>query len=252
MWQSHCSVLRRAIVNLLAGLLFCGACHAQTLISSGAQKLSLVELYTSQGCSSCPPADRWLSALQQDSELWTEVVPVAFHVDYWDYIGWKDPYAQPDFGKRQQRYAAEGGLKTVYTPGLLLNGKDWQGWRRDSLPKRPEAKVGDLQLEISADRWLARFTPVQPAEQRLLITVAWLGSGLESNIAAGENRGRRLTNDFIVLDLAQSDLRLENGVYTATGTRPHILAAAPRTALAAWVATESSLMPIQAAGGWLE
>ncbi len=184
--------------------------------------------------------------------MWIRVVPVAFHVDYWDYIGWKDPYAQPDFGKRQRRYAAEGGLTTVYTPGLLLNGKAWQGWRRGTLPQLPALNAGELQLEIDADHWLAKFTPAHPTEHPLLVTVAWLGFGLKSSIDAGENRGRQLTNDFIVLDLAQLDLRLENGVYTATGSRPHKLALAPRIALAAWVATESSLTPIQAAGGWLE
>ena len=90
---------------------------------SSAKRTELLELYTSEGCSSCPPADRWLSKLLQDQALWTAFIPVAFHVDYWDYIGWKDRFARSTYSQRQRRYAREQSLRTVYTPGFILNGK---------------------------------------------------------------------------------------------------------------------------------
>ena len=80
--------------------------QAQTFESNNEQ-VSLIELYTSEGCSSCPPAERWLSKLADDESLWSHFVPLAFHVDYWDYIGWKDPYASKEYSQRQRRYALQ-------------------------------------------------------------------------------------------------------------------------------------------------
>ena len=91
---------------------------------SGEHKVSLLELYTSEGCSSCPPADRWLSDLKNHHQLWKNVVPVAFHVDYWDYIGWQDRFADGRYSQRQRDFAREQSLTTVYTPGFILNGKE--------------------------------------------------------------------------------------------------------------------------------
>src|SRR5262249_27401056 len=87
---------------------------------------ALVELYTSEGCSSCPPAEAWLSRLKDDSALWKNFVPVAFHVDYWDYLGWRDPWAATSFSERQRSYADSWSAVSVYTPGFVLNGKEWR------------------------------------------------------------------------------------------------------------------------------
>ena len=78
---------------------------------STSQQTALLELYTSEGCSSCPPADRWLSKLKNEEGLWTRFIPVALHVDYWDYIGWKDRFASPEYSNRQRKYAKEQSLK---------------------------------------------------------------------------------------------------------------------------------------------
>ena len=88
----------------------------QHSFSSSVERVALVELYTSEGCSSCPPADRWLSQLNSSDKLWDNFVPVAFHVDYWDYIGWKDRFASKAYSQRQRRYAKEQGERTVYNP----------------------------------------------------------------------------------------------------------------------------------------
>ena len=95
------------------------------VFESSEKPTALVELYTSEGCSSCPPADRWLSSLKDDEGLWKEFVPLAFHVDYWDYIGWEDRFADKQYSQRQRRYAHEFSEPTVYTPvyvGPGMNG----------------------------------------------------------------------------------------------------------------------------------
>src|SRR4029079_9042142 len=95
-----------------------GECKAR----SGAHTTALVELYTSEGCDSCPPADRWLAALASRGHGPDRLVPIALHVDYWDYIGWKDPYAKALFSSRQRKLAQVMRAKIVYTPQVLLQG----------------------------------------------------------------------------------------------------------------------------------
>src|SRR5712692_9250138 len=107
---------------------FLGVADAAQCAAKSAEKtVALVELYTSEGCNSCPPADRWLSALgkKYPPEL---VVPLALHVDYWDYIGWKDPYAKREFSQRQRRLSELQRAAFVYTPQVLLQGADFRDW----------------------------------------------------------------------------------------------------------------------------
>ena len=108
------------------------ACDAH----SGPKTAALVELYTSEGCSSCPPADRQLSRLRQALDPAAEAMPLALHVGYWDYIGWKDPYAQDSFGERQSWLVRANQRKTVYTPQFFVGGtelRSWQGALRDKV-----------------------------------------------------------------------------------------------------------------------
>src|SRR5256886_6671722 len=95
---------------------------------SGERTVALVELYTSQGCSSCPPADRWLSGLGARGYVPQRVVPLPLHVDYWDYIGWKDPFAKGEFSARQRKLTQLQRSALVYTPQVLLQGQDFRGW----------------------------------------------------------------------------------------------------------------------------
>jgi hypothetical protein len=100
------------------------SCNAR----SGPKTVALVELYTSEGCNSCPPADRWLSGLGAQGYGPDRVVPLALHVDYWDYIGWKDPYAKREFSQRQRKLTLLQRQALVYTPQVMLQGKDFRGW----------------------------------------------------------------------------------------------------------------------------
>jgi len=246
--------LRRlfAIGFVLAAPLGGGAAGAETILQSGPEQVSLIELYTSQGCSSCPPADRWLSGLKRHPDLWTKLVPLAFHVDYWDYIGWRDPLAKPEFGQRQRRYAREGGARTVYTPGVMLNGKDWRGWTRGifSYSGRPDA--GILSVERKDNHLLVHYKTTEETAGKLLAHVALLGFDLTMNVTAGENRGRKLTNDFIVLGTVQSPLRRDGAFWSALlpDIRPD--REYPRLAIAAWVSGQNRQAPLQAAGSWLD
>ncbi len=248
----------RLVVPLLLTLSPAAAADpGQLSLQSGAARVALVELYTSQGCSSCPPADRWLSGLQERPGLWRDFVPLAFHVDYWDYIGWRDPFANAAYSQRQRQYARDEGLSTVYTPGVLLNGAEWRDWRRSTLPPSDHAVAGTLTVRRAQGRLQLRYIPAKPDGSGLRAFVAVLGCGLQSRVSAGENRGRELANDFVVLALRQAPMDREGPDYTLTLADPSVeplpqATAAARLALAVWVTDSARLAPLQAAGGWLD
>ena len=95
--------------------------------------MPLLELYTTEGCSSCPPADKWMSGIKTD-----KVTPLAFHVDYWDYIGWKDKFSKAEYSDRQRKGAAFAGAGFVYTPQFVMNGRDFKGWDNSRLNESVE------------------------------------------------------------------------------------------------------------------
>src|SRR3954468_19444073 len=110
---------------LLCFLAMQAAQGAHCTAQSAAKTVALVELYTSEGCDSCPPADRWLSSLGAQGYAPDRIVPIALHVDYWDYIGWKDPYAHAAHSARQRKMARLARAAMVYTPQVLLQGRDF-------------------------------------------------------------------------------------------------------------------------------
>ncbi len=228
---------------------------AQLTFESTPERVTLLELYTSEGCSSCPPADRWLSGLREDPRLWREVVPVAFHVDYWDGIGWPDRFATAEFSQRQRSYANAGYTGSVYTPGFVVDGREWRGWFRGGEPDiGGGAPAGVLVLEVSDARIDARYRPsadVDPSAA-LELHVAWLGFGLRTEVRAGENAGRTLEHDFVVLDHRRIGLRQEGNAHRAGFVADRPDDGAARLALAAWVTKRGDPAPLQAVGGWLE
>ncbi|MFO1350906.1 MAG: DUF1223 domain-containing protein [Gammaproteobacteria bacterium] len=222
-------------------------------LQSPANRVNLLELYTSEGCSSCPPADRWLSGLKGDARLWKQVVPVAFHVDYWDDIGWPDRFASAAYGNRQRHYAQTWGTSSVYTPGIVLDGKEWRSWfSRPDLKAPLGPEVGSLTLSIDGQQAAATFATKTQLPERLELNLALLGFGLSTQVKAGENSGRTLDHDFVVLGHKQMVLtRASNGSYRGEITLPEAHVAAPRKGLAAWVSVPGDPRPIQAVGGWL-
>ena len=157
--------IRRGILALTLGLATGSAWAAPQTITGPANHVSLFELYTSEGCDSCPPAEGWISRLQQDQRLWKQLVPVTFHVDYWDYLGWRDPFDRHAYTERQQLIAAQAsGLagKVIYTPQFVLDGADWRGWVNDKpLQVDDGAKLGALTLTADGHKVTVRFSPTQ-------------------------------------------------------------------------------------------
>ncbi len=219
-------------------------------VKSPGTQVDLIELYTSEGCSSCPPADRWVSSLEDNPGLWRKFIPMAFHVDYWDYIGWVDRFASPAFTARQYTYAAQQSMRTVYTPGFFRNGKEWR-WR-GSRPGENEGGrfAGVLSLEVKAETAEVHFATSQQ-DLVLSANLALLGFDISTQVKAGENNGRKLTHNFVVLSVEQVNLQLKADGYEGLLPVPTTNVEAPRYALVAWISSADNQDPIQAVGGWL-
>ncbi len=240
---------------LISLFFFTGASlQAEVVISSPNTRVSLLELYTSEGCSSCPPADKWLSKLKSHPGLWTSLVPVGFHVDYWNYIGWEDRFSSPEYSARQKRYASSKNLKTVYTPGFLLNGEEWRsffGLRK--LSTETDKEVGRLSLKINDMDLEAVYNPVEKMTDRsLILNVAVLGFDIKTDVKSGENRNKELKHNFTVLGYKTIPLYKNQSAYAVMTELPDIVETAPRMAVSAWINKENNMTPIQAVGGWLE
>jgi len=182
------------------------ACAAQCEAVSGRQTTALVELYTSEGCNSCPPADRWLSTLTPG-----KVVPLSLHVDYWDYIGWKDPYAKREFSLRQRKLSLLQRMALVYTPQVLLQGRDFREWGTPAFEREVErinARPAAARIRLAIDDLKKQGMTVE-AEAQLLdqsqakdaaLFIAAYENRLQSKVTAGENRGELLRHDYVVLE----------------------------------------------------
>jgi len=167
------------------------ACAAR----SGASVAPVVELYTSEGCSSCPSADRWLSTLTTKPDI----VALAFHVDYWDRLGWKDRFASPAHTRRQFEQLPHNGARFAYTPQIVIDGRDQQGGPRLKLGDRAAAPV-TIELTRQGDRVQASVFAGPQAPARLAAYWAVTESRHRSTVKAGENQGATLEHDFVVRD----------------------------------------------------
>ena len=183
-----------------------GATAQQCSVTSGPQRAALVELYTSEGCSSCPPADKQLSLIGAPSN--GNVVALALHVNFWDYIGWKDPFARAEFTERQRFLIGANGSRTLYTPHFFINGQEVQDRGRvagvirtqSSKPAAADIRVqavvqapGALQIKVDASG--ARG---DKPEAPLALYAAVTESALVTQVKAGENSGSTLPHDHVV------------------------------------------------------
>ncbi|HEX4301068.1 MAG TPA: DUF1223 domain-containing protein [Gammaproteobacteria bacterium] len=249
-WSNGLSLV--AALSLSANVL-----AAPQTIAGSAKHVSLLELYTSEGCNSCPPAEEWISRLQQDGHLWTQLVPVTFHVDYWDNDGWKDPFDSHSYTERQQAIAAQASSltgKVIYTPEFVLDGVPTRPGSTDKAPLvNADAKIGPLSLTADGRKVTVQFAPTQPRGEALEIQVVLLAFGVDIAVGAGENKGVTLRHDFLVVsDTTGTLTKGKDGNYQSTLTLPAPVAVkARRYALAAWVSAAGSPLPIQSAGGWL-
>ena len=172
------------------------ACRADT----GATRNVLLELYTSEGCDSCPPADRRLSGYKDVGEYPKRLVPLAFHVDYWDRLGWTDRFASPQYTQRQYQMAALARSRSVYTPQFLRNGRDWRsaGGPLDGIAELPAGAAITLELGAGAGGQLAVGGTIAVAGTGGEVWLALYENYLESRVLAGENGGKVLRHDYVV------------------------------------------------------
>ena len=238
--------------------LYASLTSAKTIISPEHQ-VNLVEVYSSQGCSSCPPAERWLGQFTNSPDLFTSFIPINFHVDYWDYLGWKDPYAKAKFTKRQRLYNSLGHARTVATPGFIVNGKGWSGWfRGKTLPINNDRKVGKLtvNLDKSQGEELSiadiKFDAIAGIATRGRVHLTILAFDQQTLVSRGENRGKQLPHDFVVIGYKAQAMQQESNSFTAKLALPNVdKFNAKKKALVVWVSNGSDPSPIQATGDWL-
>lgn len=232
------------LLSCVVGLVCAQEAQQITTFTSPDTRVQTLEVYSSQGCSSCPPAEQWTSLFLNYQGLWDKVVPMVFHVDYWDDLGWKDPFAQRAFSRRQRAYKREGLSKAVYTPGFMVNGREWRGWwQRKDIPANFD-QAGVLSLELQPETLKATYSRFDK-NQRLHVAI--LGFGLTTHVRRGENRNRRLEQDFVVLSFESFAPGEEH--WESPWSMPE--QQAERYAISAWVSESDSLLPLQATGGWL-
>jgi hypothetical protein len=238
-------LLRILVLLCFSSPLFAG----ELVLASGNGQNVLMELYTSEGCSSCPPMERYINGFKTQDALWEPYIPLTFHVDYWNYIGWEDRFASPGFAKRQREHAREGNVRSVYTPALIVNGTGWRPGFFNELPSPDTRASGQLDVRVRQDTLSADFIPVVGDAPALDLHIALLGMDLVSEITAGENKGRRSRHEFVVIGL--KSLQGQGGHWQTRLPELHYPDTEPR-ALAVWVTHPRSLQPLQAVGGYLD
>jgi len=235
------------------------AAAQQNQFVSTEQKVQLIELYTSQGCSSCPPADDLLNKLAPSDQLWKTFIPVAFHVDYWNYLGFSDIYSSRSASQRQRQHYNFGNISSVYTPGFIVAGNEWRGFfAGESVPKQTKQQVGRLRLQLDTSHSLLNMSFNNKSQLKPHHCVfALLGFDQNVQITAGENSGLNLQQSFSVLAFKQTQSHFQNGQHQCHSDiaefkslidnrdKKHL-----KTALVGWINSVQQ-KPIQVTGGWL-
>lgn len=188
------------------------------VVTSGDNQTAVVELYTSEGCSSCPPADRWLSQLVETPRDKLDVLALAFHVDYWDYLGWKDRFASADYTSRQRELGANNSQRTIYTPEFFVNGMEARG-TSNILSKIQQANAQqaplELKLTVTRDQTGLLLELHSPGERSTIgqVHLRYLAyeNDLSTDVKRGENSGETLKHQQVVRYMSPANnLKLDN------------------------------------------
>ena len=240
----------------LVGLLFSFTVSAQSYLNfekqSNEQQPILIELYSSQGCSSCPPAEQWISTFMDNDKLWKTYFPLSFHVSYWNYLGWKDPFSDRRYSKRQYDHLNLLNIRQVYTPQFVVNSHEWRGWFErdyDSLEKVKVSQTGQLKLSIKKGKIDAVYSGDEPLDNSDKFHLALVGSGFETQVTRGENRNKKLKQDFTVLDFQTFTANDEGHFLGSVRPKPELAKQAKKLAWVGWI--ERNGKALQAVGGWL-
>jgi len=239
---------------ILAAWLFTNQAWSVEIARSTERQVQFVELFSSESCSSCPPADQWFSRLKSNPEIWRSFVPAVFHVDYWNHLSWKDDFSSREMTERQKAHANTWLLPNVYTPGVILSGEEWTAWRGvDSLPPNENKVVGVLAIEQVAGKVKVSFSPKGKITTPLNFNLALLGMGIKSKITSGENSGSHLTHDFLVLVWKHKPgEKAKEGSYSAEFDELSSARKTSARALIAWVEENRGPRSLQVVGGYLK
>ncbi len=194
--------------------------------TSNGQQTAVVELYTSEGCSSCPSADKWLASLIEVPKDELDVLALAFHVDYWDYLGWKDRFGSPENTKRQRQLGANNRQSSIYTPEFFVDGMEARGTKkvlqkiRDANQQPAEIQLklviskssGELQLELQSDS-------LKATNQSLQHHYIVYENELMSDVKRGENSGERLFHQQVVRYMSPA-LKLKDSNHHSININP--------------------------------
>ena len=171
------------------------------------QGIALIELFTSQGCSSCPAADKNLSEIIQQAEKdGKPVFGLSFHVDYWNYIGWKDPYSSKDYTVRQQKYSRILRSNSVYTPQMIVNGnvefvgsskREAESAIAQALKQKSAFNIKIIDLLVQEDKMILKYSVTGNPTNEIL-NLAIVERGVENDVLLGENKGKKLHHDNVV------------------------------------------------------
>lgn len=198
-----------AVLSIITILVMIPAFAAEPAVYravSPEHRVALLELYTSEGCSSCPPADRFMTALKQEGVSSDTVVPLAFHVTYWDYIGWKDRFGDEAYDRRQRSQASLSSRRRVYTPQFLMNGADYRRYSRfgsDVAEINEQKSAASIRIEArrTGARELGLDVAANAVGDQYSLWLAVFENNLESKVTDGENEGLYLRHDYVVRTL---------------------------------------------------
>ena len=179
-------------------------------------KVSLIELYTSEGCSSCPRADEWLNKLKEHKNLFKTFIPLAFHVTYWDFLGWKDSFGKKYFDKRQRNYSSNVWKKnSVYTPQFVIDSKEYRQWfSSKKFPKIKNEYAGILEADLENNKIKVSYINSNKNMNLLInINILILENNLKVLVKKGENKNKILKHNFVVKDFYNYRSEIKNGEF---------------------------------------
>ena len=221
-------------------------------LKSTQKRVNIIELYTSQGCSSCPAADAWLGRLKNSDKLFKEFIPMAFHVTYWDFIGWKDTFAKKSNDVRQREYSSDvWNRKSVYTPQFVLNAKEYREWfSTRSFPDFEEQYGGELKAKVENKTMNISFYSQEIQNKKVTVNIVLMGFDYDVKITSGENEDKILEHDFVVLEHIQERSFIKNNKLLLKTHLPYIQKDSHSKAISVWISDEQNQI-IQAVGGYL-
>ena len=214
----------------------------EQIFQSNENRTNIIELYTSQGCSSCPPADKWLSNLKNHPKLFVDFIPMAFHITYWDYIGWKDIFAKKLHDNRQRYYSNKVWKKNlVYTPQFVINAKEYRKWfSNKSFPKFENSYGGKLIANLNKNNLHISYFNKNIENEKVYLNIALLGFDYQIDIRRGENKYKLLKHDFVVLEHIQMFANIKNNRLNYITKIPNIKEKNKEHAIAIWISQYNS------------